>query len=58
VSHDLTALNKQAIATAREFTGEFAWPTVALVVIVLTAFVANLVLYALGQTPFWAAALI
>lgn len=56
--HDLTALNKQAIATAREFTGGFAWPTVALVVIVLTAFVGNLVLFALGQTPFWAAALI
>lgn len=58
MDHDLSALNKQAIATAREFSGGFAWPTVALVVIVLTAFVANLVLFALGQTPFWAAALI
>lgn len=58
MDHDLSALNKQAIATAREFSGGFAWPTVALVVIVLTAFIANLVLFAIGQMPFWAAALI
>ena len=58
MQHDLAALNKQAIATAREYTGEFAWPTVALVVLVLTAFIANLALFAAGYTPFWAAALI
>lgn len=58
MDHDLSALNKQAIATAREFSGGFAWPTVVLVVIVLTAFIANLVLFAVGQMPFWAAALI
>lgn len=54
---DLSALNKEAIAKAREFTGEFAWPTVALVLIVLTAFVTNLILFTAGYTPFWAAAL-
>lgn len=58
MQQDLTALNKQAIAVAREFTGKFAWPTVALVVIVLTAFVVNLELFAAGYTPFWAAVLI
>ncbi|WP_293387702.1 fatty acid desaturase [Nevskia sp.] len=58
MQHDLTALNKQAIATAREFTGQFAWQTVALVLLVLTAFVANLWMFAAGATPFWAAALI
>jgi beta-carotene hydroxylase len=56
--HDLPALNKEAIATAREFAGAFAWPTVALVVVVLTGFVANLALFAAGYTPLWAAALI
>lgn len=55
--HDLSALNKDAIAAAREFTRDFAWPTVALVLIVLTAFIANLILFVAGYTPFWAAAL-
>ena len=27
---DLTALNKQAIDTAREYTAELGWPTMAL----------------------------
>src|SRR3546814_6977097 len=57
MQHDLAALNKEAIATAREFTDEFAWPTVALVLFVLTAVVANFVLFATGYTPLWAAAL-
>src|SRR3546814_14832783 len=57
MQHDLAALNKEAIATAREFTDEFAWPTVALVVFVPTAVVANFVLFATGYTPLWAAAL-
>src|SRR3546814_14965882 len=57
MQHDLAALNKEAGATAREFTDEFAWPTVALVVFVLTAVVANFVLFATGYTPLWAAAL-
>lgn len=55
MQHDLTLLNKQAIATARDFTGDFAWPTVALVAFVLTAFVANLWLFAAGYTPLWVA---
>lgn len=58
MQHDLVALNKQAIAASRRFTGAFAWPTVALVVGVLAAFIANLGLFAAGYTPFWAAALI
>lgn len=57
MSHDLAALNQQAIATARTYTGEFAWPTVALVLLVITAFIANLVLFATGVMPFWAATL-
>lgn len=58
MQHDLAALNKQAIATAKEYTGGLAWPTVALVVFVLAAFVANLWLFAGGQLPLWAATLI
>ena len=52
---DLSELNGQAIAAAREHTGHLAWPTVLLVVFVIAAFVANLVLYACGALPLWAA---
>jgi len=52
---DLTALNKQAIATAREYTGGVALPTVLLTAVVLLAFVANLALFAGGWMPLWAA---
>ena len=45
---DLNALNKQAIATAREFTGEFAWPTVLLVLLVWGLLIADLCLFATG----------
>ncbi|MGQ3057249.1 MAG: fatty acid desaturase family protein [Nevskia sp.] len=55
MNHDLAALNRDAITTAREFTGEFSWPTVALVLLVVTAVVANMVLFATGYTPFWVA---
>lgn len=58
MQQDLSALNKEAIATAREYTGDLAWPTVLLVVFVLTAFVANLVLFIAGELPLWAAMLI
>ena len=52
---DLAALNRQAIETAREYSGAAAWPTVALAVLVLGAFVANLALFWLGLLPLWAA---
>ncbi len=55
MQQDLNALNKQAIATAREYTGEVAWPTVLLVVLVLAAYIANLALFANGLLPLWAA---
>lgn len=58
MQQDLSALNKQAIATAKEYTGGIAWLTVALVVFVLSAFVANLWLFASGQMPLWAATLV
>lgn len=52
---DLSALNKEAIATAREYTGDLAWPTVLLVAFVLAAFAANLALFIAGVLPLWAA---
>jgi beta-carotene hydroxylase len=55
---DLGALNKQAIMTAREYTGGLAWPTILLVVFVLAAFAGNLWLFAIGWMPLWAAILI
>lgn len=55
---DLAALNKQAIMTAKEYTGGVAWPTVLLVVFVLAAFAGNLWLFAIGWMPLWAAIVI
>ena len=57
MQQDLVSLNRQAIATAREYTGELAWPTVALALGVIAAFVANLWLFAAGVMPLWAAIL-
>ncbi len=57
MQQDLVSLNRQAIATAREYTGELAWPTVALALGVIVAFVANLWLFAAGLMPLWAAIL-
>ena len=54
---DLSVLNRQAIATAKEYTGGLAWPTILLVVFVLSAFAANLWLFAIGWMPLWAAIL-
>ncbi len=53
--HDLVSLNKQAIATSKQFTGELAWPTVVLALAVVAAFIANLWLFAEGIMPLWAA---
>jgi len=58
MEQDLGALNKQAIATAREYTGDLAWPTAMLTAIVLAGFVANLALFAAGVVPLWAAILL
>ena len=58
MQQDLSALNKQAIATAKEYTGGTAWLTVVLVALVLGAFIANLWLFASGQIPLWAATLV
>jgi beta-carotene hydroxylase len=55
---DLGTLNKQAIMTAKEYTGGLAWPTVLLVAVVLTAFAGNLWLFAVGWMPLWAAILV
>lgn len=58
MSEDLAALNKQAIVAAKQHMGQISWPTVALVVFVLTAFVLNLALFTVGALPIWAAMLI
>lgn len=57
MQQDLIALNKQAIATARNYTGDLALPTVMLVAFVLVAFIANLALFAAGILPLWVAIL-
>jgi len=54
MQNDLGSLNKDAIAISKEYTDELAWPTVALTLFVLIAFVANLWLFATGVTPLWA----
>lgn len=58
MSQDLAVLNKQAITAAKQHMGQVAWPTVALVILVLTGFVLNLALFAIGLLPIWAALLI
>ena len=58
MSADLAKLNKQAIAVAKQHMGYVAWPTVLMVVVVLTGFITNLTLFALGILPAWAALLI
>jgi beta-carotene hydroxylase len=58
MEQDLNALNKQAIAISKKYTGGLAWPTVIMVALVLIAFVGNLWLFAAGLAPLWAATLI
>ena len=55
MSEELTALNKQAIAAAKQHLGKLAWPTLALMGLVLIAFVVNLALFAYGVTSPWLA---
>lgn len=49
MDQDLNALNKQAIATAREYTRELAWPTLLLVVLVWMVLIVDLTLFATGH---------
>lgn len=55
MEQDLAALNKQAIATAKKYTGGFALWTVVLSVLVVGIFVANLMLILAGAIPLWGA---
>ena len=57
-SADLAKLNKQAIAVAKQHMGEVSWPTVVMVAVVLTGFIANLALFALGIIPAWLATVV
>lgn len=58
MSQDLIALNKQAIAAAKNYMGQFGWPTILLEAFVLAGFIANLVLFANDIIPAWAATII
>jgi len=55
MSQELAALDKQAIAAAKQHIGLVAWPTLALTGFVVIAFVANLALFASGVTSAWLA---
>jgi beta-carotene hydroxylase len=55
---DLVELNREALATAREYADSLAWPTVLLALAVIAGVVATLALYASGQLPLWAAILL
>ena len=48
---DPATLNKQAIACAKHYMGKTAWPTIALTLAVVVAFVATLLLFANGSLP-------
>lgn len=55
MEQDLAALNKQAIAAAKKYMGEFAGGTVALSAMVVLSYVGCIVLIATGTMPLWAA---
>ena len=52
---DPATLNKQAIACAKHYMGKTAWPTIALTLAVVVAFVATLLLFANGTLGPWPA---
>lgn len=56
-AHHSTA-NRQAIVVAKRYMGHFAWPTVLFTVAVVAGFVANLVMFAAGLSPWWLATLL
>ncbi len=53
MEQDLAVLNKQAIAAAQQRMGKVAWPTVALVAIVLLIFSGTLWLSYYNMLPLW-----
>lgn len=55
---DVSTANREAIVFAKQYMGQFGWPTVILVVLVLAGFIANLTLFALGVVPAWTATVI
>ncbi len=58
MEQDLSVLNRQAIAAAKQYMGHFAAGTVALTAAVMLLYTGNLALFAVGVIPFWAAALL
>ncbi|MGP9830955.1 fatty acid desaturase family protein [Marinobacter sp. NSM] len=58
MTEDLTTLNKQAIAAAKQHMGEVAWPTVALTFATVVSFTLTLALFMAGALPVWAATLL
>lgn len=58
MSQNVSSANREAAAFAKQYMGQFSWPTVALVAAVLVGFIANLTLFAYGALPAWAAMLI
>ncbi|MGJ8670350.1 MAG: fatty acid desaturase family protein [Oceanococcus sp.] len=55
MQQDLAALNKEAILAAKQYMGEMAWLTVAMMAVILAGFVVNLWLFSLGILPLWLA---
>lgn len=55
---DSAALNKQAIASAKQYMSRTAWPTIAFTLVVVGAFVSTLLLFANGILPAWVACLL
>ncbi len=55
MAQDLRDLHRQAVAAAQRYMGAVAWPTVILVVGVLSVFVANVWWFIQGLTPLWLA---
>ena len=55
MSQDLSALNREAINSAKQYMGKVCWPTVVLVVVVLFTFIANLSLFVIGVLNVWVA---
>lgn len=55
---ELDQLNKQAIMGATKHMGHIAWPTIGLTLCVVLAYAANLLAFAFGMLPAWAATFI
>jgi len=55
---NVSTANREAVVFAKHYMGQFGWPTVVLVALVLVGFAGNLVLFAFGLMPAWAATLV